>query len=282
MDPFFGGIPMRAKMRMPFTRLIPTLIALVAVALPASAITWGQPDTTEHPNVGAMVVGFGGSEIYQWCSGTLIHPQVFLTAGHCTVDLFQSGVTDVFVNFDQNAFNRDTLQRVEQVVTHPNYYWGPTSNPHDVGVLILTDPADIAPANLPYQGFLNDRLDEGELRQGSTRAQFTMVGYGDTILFPPPEFQFFGQREYSVSEYRALLKSWLRMSQNQATGDGGTCYGDSGGPAFWTEPDGTETLVGVTSWGDQPCVASAFNYRVDTADTLDFIADVIEWLQPIP
>ncbi|MFN2289771.1 MAG: trypsin-like serine protease, partial [Anaerolineae bacterium] len=76
-----------------------------------------------------------------------------------------------------------------------------------------------------------------------------------------------------------LLKAWLRMSQNQATGDGGTCYGDSGGPAFWTDPDtGTEVLVGVTSWGDAPCVSSAFNYRVDIPETLDFIADVIAGL----
>jgi hypothetical protein len=79
-----------------------------------------------------------------------------------------------------------------------------------------------------------------------------------------------------VSEYRALLKAWLRMSQNQATDDGGTCYGDSGGPAFWEDPEnGNETLVGITSWGDAQCVSSGFNYRVDIPDTLDFIADVI-------
>jgi secreted trypsin-like serine protease len=68
------------------------------------------------------------------------------------------------------------------------------------------------------------------------------------------------------------------MSQNQATGDGGTCYGDSGGPAFWTQEDGTEVLVGITSWGDVPCVSAGFNYRVDIPETLDFIADVIAGL----
>jgi len=64
------------------------------------------------------------------------------------------------------------------------------------------------------------------------------------------------------------------MSQNQATDDGGTCYGDSGGPAFWMEPDGTEILVGVTSWGDASCVSSAFNYRMDIPDTLGFIDSI--------
>jgi secreted trypsin-like serine protease len=69
------------------------------------------------------------------------------------------------------------------------------------------------------------------------------------------------------------------MSQNQATGDEGTCYGDSGGPAFWTESAGTEILVGVTSWGDANCVATGFNYRVDIPETLSFINDVIADLE---
>ena len=70
------------------------------------------------------------------------------------------------------------------------------------------------------------------------------------------------------------------MSQNQATDDGGTCGGDSGGPAFWTDPDyGTEILVGITSWGDPYCVATGFNYRVDIPETLDFIDSVIDDLQ---
>jgi hypothetical protein len=55
----------------------------------------------------------------------------------------------------------------------------------------------------------------------------------------------------------------------------GTYFGDSGGPAFWTEPDGSEILVGITSWGDANCVATGFNYRVDIPETLSFIDSVI-------
>lgn len=78
-------------------------------------------------------------------------------------------------------------------------------------------------------------------------------------------------RRVAVSEYRALLKAWLVMSQNQAAGDGGTSYGDSGGPAFYSD-NGTDIFVGITSWGDIPCVATGINYRVDIPDTLEFIA----------
>lgn len=254
------------------------LAVLLAVAAPAGAITWGEPDTT-HTNVGAMVVDWPGFGPYQWCSGTLVHPQVFLTAGHCTVDLDAYGIERVWVNFDEDAVRKATLLDVAEVVTHPDYWWGPTSNPHDVGALILAKPVKkIAPAVLPEEGFLDRLLAEGVLREGSDGAKFTLVGYGGTLEWPPPVISYPDTRHSAVSEYQALLDSWLRMSQNQATGDGGTCYGDSGGPAFWTEPDGTEVLVGVTSWGDAVCVASGFNYRVDIPDTLDFIDSLIAGL----
>ena len=261
-------------MRKKILLLFAVLVMMAATAIPAAAITWGEPDT-EHTNVGAMVVDWPGWGPYQVCSGTLIHPRVFLTAGHCTEGWgpeFQS----FWVNFDQDALNETTLLDVEQVITHPDYWWGPTSNPHDVGLLILSEPViGIETAILPDEGFLNSLKKEGKLRQGSNGAKFTMVGYGGILDWPPPDVTYDDQRQLSISEYQALLKSWLRLSQNQATGDGGTCSGDSGGPAFWTEPDGTEILVGITSWGDVNCIATGFNYRVDIPDTLDFIGSTI-------
>jgi secreted trypsin-like serine protease len=264
-------------MRSVATSVVVVLVLAVA-ALPAAAITWGEPDTA-HGDVGAIVVDYPGYGLYQICSGTLIYPRVFLTAGHCTDALEARGYETVWVNFDQDALNEGTLLEVQQIITHPDYNWGPSSNPHDVGVLILAEPVqDIEPATLPTEGFLDDLRAAGVLNQGKTKAKFTVVGYGGTLAWPPPEITYEDQRQFAVSEYRALLKAWLRMSQNHATDDGGTCYGDSGGPAFWTEPDGSEILVGITSWGDAQCVSSGFNYRVDIPDTLDFITSVIDGL----
>jgi hypothetical protein len=117
------------------------VLILVMVAVPVGAITWGQPDT-KHTNVGAMVVDWPGYGPWQVCSGTLINPRVFLTAGHCTDGWEGTGVETFWVNFDQDALNADTLLEVEEVITHPEYWWGPTSNPHDVGILILAASRD--------------------------------------------------------------------------------------------------------------------------------------------
>lgn len=261
------------------------ILAVMALSLiivpPATAINWGQADT-EHTNVGAIVVEIPDDGPHLLCSGTLIAPNVFLTAGHCTDALafymfyFDLDIDDIHVIFYQDALDEDEWLSVADFYTHPDY-GGSRSNPHDVGVLILAEsPTGIEPATLPKEGLLDELKKDGALRQGSNGADFTVVGYGGTLDWPPPVITYEDQRQYAVSEYQALLKSWLRLSQNQATGDGGTCSGDSGGPAFWTEPGGGEILVGITSWGDPQTVATGFYYRVDTADTLDFIEQVLE------
>ena len=59
------------------------VLAAATIATSAGAITNGVPDGNAHPYVGVASSG-------DWfCSGTLLSPTVFLTAGHCT-DAFAS------------------------------------------------------------------------------------------------------------------------------------------------------------------------------------------------
>lgn len=252
-------------------------LLLALTALPAGAITWGELDTA-HTNVGAFVVDWPGYGPFQICSGTLIHPQVFLTAGHCTDGLEEEGIEQVWVSFDPYALKPEMLLEVEAVLTHPDYAWG-GNNPHDVGLLILAEPVtDITPANLPSLGYLDDLKAAGVLRQKTEGAKFTMVGYGGILDWPPPDITYDDYRRVSVSEYVALVPYQLHLNQHIYKDNGGTCFGDSGGPAFYTESDGTEVIVGITSWGDAQCIVTGFNYRVDIPDTLDFITATIAGL----
>jgi secreted trypsin-like serine protease len=284
--------PSKKTEKMMFKVIVTAIALSLMIVLPAKAITWGELDT-DHTNVGAMVVDFPGDGLSQVCSGTLIEVEglegrVFLTAGHCTdylqylLDSGQITINDIYVNFDTYALEESTLLDVAAVETHPDYSWTPASNRHDVGLLLLTVDSYLTPASLPDKGFLDAKKKAGELREGKEEADFTVVGYGGTLDWPPPSVEYDNMRQFAESEYQALTRSWLHMSQNYATGDGGTCYGDSGGPTFWIDPDtGEETdiVVAITSWGDVPCVATGIAYRVDTSDTLDFIAEMaVEWL----
>jgi len=64
--------------------LLGVVATLLMTAAPASAITYGEPDAGEHPYVGFMIFFDPTEPGWFSCSGTLLSPTVFLTAGHCT------------------------------------------------------------------------------------------------------------------------------------------------------------------------------------------------------
>jgi secreted trypsin-like serine protease len=61
-----------------------------------------------------------------------------------------------------------------------------------------------------------------------------------------------------------------------SNGNGGTCYGDSGGPHF-IHLDGAETdiVVSLTVTGDAQCKASDKTYRTDTESARAFLDDYV-------
>ena len=280
---------LRSKMGKPVKELS---IGAVAVVLfitfcisPASGIVWGVLDNGEHPNVGTILFVWQ-SETYQLGSGTLIHEKVFLTAGHVTnylnwlIDSGMITTEDVYVSFDSHdAFDDSTWLQITDVFTHPKYsgFPGASHRRYDIGALILSESiTDLALATLPEPGFLDELKAAGKLRGGPKRAKFVVVGYGSSLEWPPPQnFPSDGMRYMAESGYLSKNASWLFMSQNYAVGNGGTGYGDSGGPTFWKVSNEEETLVSITSWGDPNLVATGISYRIDTGESLGFISGII-------
>jgi len=70
--------------------------------------------------------------------------------------------------------------------------------------------------------------------------------------------------------------SWLRISQNASTGNGGTCYGDSGGPNFLGAGAGETNIVAATTiTGDTACRSTNVDYRLDSPSARAFLSQFV-------
>jgi len=244
---------------MPLPRSLVALLLALSAA-PAYAITYGMPGGNTHPEVGALVGDFSSGR-FPYCSGTLISPTVFLTAAHCDL-----GTDRVMVTFD-SAWHDGGNVVTGTYIADPDYIQN-QNDPHDLAVVILDKPIrNIAPAALPRLGQFDAKLPKHQA--------FTAVGYGgqERVIGPGgPLIDYLDVREQSVSTLNAVGPGYLRLSQNQATGDGGTCYGDSGGPNFLgAGAEETRVVAGTTITGDSQCVATNVIERLDTPASRAFL-----------
>ena len=250
-----------------------------------SAITYGFVDSNNtFRNVGAFVVKSPTTgENFPICSGTLIAPNVFLTAAHCTAFYTQELAPEgeiAYVSLDQSipfgslTSNKTELLAVSHVVTNPNFSQS-QSDSGDIGVLILErNVRGVTPATLPGCAL----LDQLVAQNGLKTATFTNVGYGlqnRVVGGGVPFFQDLNPvpRMFSFSSFNSLNGGYLRLSQNNSTGSGGTCFGDSGGPNFLTV-NGQQLIVAITITGDSVCRSTNVDYRLDTVSAQGFLAYV--------
>lgn len=251
----------------------------------AQAITYGFVDSNNtYSNVGAfMVKSPTTGQIFPICSGTMITSNVFLTASHCTIffqqDLALQGFTayvslDGSIPFGDLTSNQTKLLAVSHVVTNPNYNQS-QSDSGDIGALILqSNVPGVTPATLPSCGL----LDQLRAHNGLKNAVFNGVGYGVQNRVVGGGVPFFQDvnpipRMYSFSSFNSLNGGYIRLSQNPSTGNGGTCFGDSGGPDFMTL-NGQRILAAITITGDSVCRSTNVDYRLDTVSAQGFLAYV--------
>jgi hypothetical protein len=235
--------------------------AVLVFAAGANAITYGVPDGNGHPEVGALLAPVAYSDgTWTTCSGTLISPTVFLTAAHC-----DQGVSRVAVTFDSSYDPKTGTTHWGTWYADPAYPSG-QGDPHDVAVVVFDKAVKgITPARLPNAGSLST-LSLGD--------RFTSVGYGaqSVTIEKGPTFHYADVRYVATGGLWAVNPNWLRISMNPTLGDGGTCYGDSGGPNF-LGAGATETniVAATTITGDFMCRATNVDYRMDSASARAFL-----------
>lgn len=262
-------------MRRSFGWLLPALALGAVLGQPpnAAAIPYGEPDNGQHPYVGIVVLWADDAPL-TFCSGTLIAPAVFLTAAHCLV-----GANRAEVWFDEQI-DRGALPPAVTGVPylHPAYDdFASFPNNHDVGIVTLDEPVAMGRYGiLPDAGILDDLATE----RGRKDELMTLVGYGlgtiypFTPLLPPPAVLDRRVAESMLVNLRSALTDGYNIQTSghpgEGRGDGGICFGDSGGPLLLGDSD---VVVGIISFGQSPiCRGVGFHTRVDIADSLDFIA----------
>jgi V8-like Glu-specific endopeptidase len=261
---------MKTRKKSLFVLVMVVAIMLAAVG-GAAAVTNGELDGDGHPYVGLMVAqDVDGNPLWR-CSGTLLSPTLYLTAGHCTEPPAASAQiwfdADVESGIPGNGYP-STGDVGGTTYTHPDY------NPdafylYDLGVVVLDEPM-----TMPEYGELPqlDELDRMKTRRGKQDTTFTAVGYGLQRINPV----FVESERVRMVAYPHLIQIntpgftgdfSLLLSNNHSTG--GTCFGDSGGPNFIND---TNVVGGVTSFGiNGNCAGTGGVYRVDRADDLDWL-----------
>jgi len=256
-----------------------TLVTLLSLSLVPAAVSASTGDGASPP-AGTQstpeVVGGRQAPTGKWndtagamidqgvaiCTGTLIAPNVVITAGHC----IGQGITSVKLGVNDYESPGGEEIPVMQQVEYPN-----SQSTYDVGLLILAQSSTYTPRALA-SGCVTDR----SLKDGATAH---IVGYGAIDAQGEEYTSQLREAETTVTDAdcgggRGCNGTVYPGGELGAGGDGvDACFGDSGGPLYLDDPGGI-FLVGVTSRGyygtSEPCSQGGIWVRPDA---------VMDWIE---
>jgi hypothetical protein len=229
----------------------------------ASAEAWGEPDGPAHPYSGQLI-RFVDGQALGGCSGELISPTVFVTAGHCAVRKQADPSLDVWVTFD-SSWSKDAPPAARYRVDH-----AVASDELDLGVEVLAEPVPgVEPAELAAPGTLD------ALTAMDPHPSLVLVGYGQggAPYDHDPQSWIDSHRLAATVELvrtsaDGVLTRFVSHRASRPTG----CAGNSGGG--YVLP-GTDTLVALATYADAPCVAYLGGVRLDSVAARAFLDDFV-------
>ena len=170
----------------------------------------------------------------QFCGGTLIAPNIVVTAAHCS-DFAAAPQVQVLTN-TQSLKAGGTRRDVTKIVIHPG--WNTQTNDYDVAVWHLATPAAG-----PFATLNEAQEPTGTVLLATGWGKLSEGGASPTDLYKVILPVADGVDCNDANSYNGAITDRM-LCAGKPGGGTDTCQGDSGGPLALGNK-----LVGITSWG---------------------------------
>ncbi len=200
----------------------------------------------------------GGHNWEITCTATLVDEFMAVTAAHCVSHIID--LDDLELRLGPDTAHPAHRLGVSEIIISPGYVesWGADQARNDIALLRLDDSASTESLELTFIPLNLEPLPDSFVGQ---RVQ--NVGFGATSPLDW-EVAHNTRRWWTVT---MVVRADSYQFVVSGGGESAVCFGDSGGPALWTFPDGTVRIAGILSWGDVTCLDDDHFARTDHETT---------------